>query len=666
MEEQKQKKIHLGVSAKLIGVLLPTVAAVLVFILAMIYFNVARIVQTKSEDLLKSNSQSVVNGVTAWMNRAITALDEERDVLEYFDMDSQEQLNYIKHTANRYEAFPAGIYVATPDGKLMHSSFVPGPEFNIFEKPWYIDGIKSEKFIFGSVYFDEDSQSYVVGASGMLKDRSGHVAGVAAADIYLDAISNIVSQVQLEQTGGMFLVDSLTNMVIGHRDGSMVGTSLDSHDDALYTSVDSLIKAGSSGLQSCKDENGAETYLNLAAVPDSQWIAVAYVPRDEVMASMNVLTRNIAWIAFISVVILFLAVMALVRRIIIRPVKRIDYVARQIAQGELNASIDYRSGDEFGQLALNFNQTVSRLRNYVDYTDEIAKVLGEIADGNLEIRLTYDYAGEFAKVKQSILEISRSLSATLREIDLAAGEVSLGSEQVASGSQSLSQGAAEQASAVQQLAATIAEISNQVEQNAQSADQASRDANEVAHEIGVSNQRMQQMLLAMEDINTCSGEIGKIIKAIEDISFQTNILALNAAVEAARAGEAGKGFAVVADEVRSLAGQSADAAKNTSELIQNSLRAVEHGTGIASETADSLAEVVSGVQHVTESIDQISRASVSQASSIAQVTQGIEQVSSVVHSNSATAEESAATSEELSGQAQQLKNLMGRFRLSSD
>lgn len=665
-DEHKTKQIHLGVNAKLIGLLLPTVAAVLALILFLIYFNVSHIVLTKSEELLQSNSNSVVNGVTAWMNKVITALDTERDTLEFVQFHPQQELDYIRHTANRYEAFPAGIYIASLDGKLVHSSFVPGPEYNIFEKIWFQEGMKSEEFIFGAVDFDENSQSNVVNAYGMMKDRMGNVSGVAAADIYLDAISDIVRQVQLEQTGGMFLVDTLTNTIIGHKDAALVGSSLGNQDSSLYTSVAQLIGSGSLGLQSCTDENSQEIYLNLTAVPDSSWIAVAHVPRSEVMADMTALTCNIIVIAVISIIVLFVLVLVLVRRVIIRPVKRIDAVARRIAQGELNASIDYHSSDEFGQLAANFNKTVSRLRSYVDYIDEISMVLKEIAHGNLDFKLTYDYIGEFAKVKQSLLDISTSLSATLGEIDQAASEVSLGSNQVSNGAQSVSQGTTEQASAVQELAATIAEISSHVEQNAISAGQASQKANQVESEIEVSNQRMQKMLSAMSDINACSAEIGKIIKAIEDISFQTNILALNAAVEAARAGVAGKGFAVVAEEVRSLAEQSAQATQNTAALIQNSLHAVENGANIADETAQALAAVISGVQQVTKSVDQISEASANQAQSIAQVTLGIEQVSSVVQTNSATAEQSAAASEELSAQAQQLKSLVGRFQLVSE
>lgn len=349
---------------------------------------------------------------------------------------------------------------------------------------------------------------------------------------------------------------------------------------------------------------------------------------------------------------------------ITKPVKEIDGVARKIADGQLNESIQYQSKDELGVLAINFNKTVSRLREYVNYIDEISSALGEIADGNLVIRLTYEYAGEFAKVKQALEHISYSLNETMSQISQSSDQVASGSDQVSSGAQALSQGATEQASSIEELAATVNEISSQVKQNADNAKDASQKADNVGAEANESNRRMQDMLNAMTDISSSSSEIGKIIKTIEDIAFQTNILALNAAVEAARAGEAGKGFAVVADEVRNLASKSAEASKNTAVLIESSLHAVENGTKIAGETAQSLSVVVDGVKEVTGKINEISEASNTQAASINQVTQGIDQISSVIQTNSATAEESAAASEELSGQAQLLKELVGHFKLS--
>ena len=216
---------------------------------------------------------------------------------------------------------------------------------------------------------------------------------------------------------------------------------------------------------------------------------------------------------------------------------------------------------------------------------------------------------------------------------------------------------------MQELAATINEISNRVKQNADNAQQANAMAGSVSTEMNVSNEKMQRMIQAMGDISNCSSEIGKIIKTIEDIAFQTNILALNAAVEAARAGTAGKGFAVVADEVRNLASKSAEASQNTSALIENSLKAVENGTKIADETAQNLLQAVNDVNEMTNIIGQISEASSNQADAISQITMGIDQISSVVQTNSATAEESAAASEELSSQSQIMRSLVGRFRL---
>lgn len=383
---------------------------------------------------------------------------------------------------------------------------------------------------------------------------------------------------------------------------------------------------------------------------------------DEMYSS----ARSIMFLVIAVIIVLCVVCSMLIIQSIVKPVKEIDHVANMIADGKLNESITYQSKDELGVLAVNFNKTVTRLRDYVNYIDEISEVLNEVANGNLSFNLKYDYAGEFAKVKTSLLHISDSLNETLGQINQSAEQVASGSEQVASGSQALSQGATEQASSIEELAATINDISQQVTSNAENAENAKLKVGTVGDQVKESNHQMDEMVKAMEDISSASSEIGKIIKTIEDIAFQTNILALNAAVEAARAGEAGKGFAVVADEVRNLASKSSEASKSTAVLIENSLRAVESGTKIAGETAASLLSVVEGANEITTQINMIAEASNNQASSITQVTQGVDQISSVVQTNSATAEESAAASEELSGQAEILKGLVSKFKLKDN
>lgn len=263
-------------------------------------------------------------------------------------------------------------------------------------------------------------------------------------------------------------------------------------------------------------------------------------------------------------------------------------------------------------------------------------------------------------------QIIVSLNDTLLQISTASHQVAAGSEQMSAGAQALSQGATEQASSIEELAASITEVSEMIRQNASHAQQASNNMDETTLGIEHGDQQMQNLVVAMNEIERTSGEIERIIKTIDDIAFQTNILSLNAAVEAARAGEAGKGFAVVADEVRNLASKSAEAAKETTVLIQSTLAAIKNGSAMVTETGKSLDQISDKAQIVNELVKKIAEASDTQASSIQQINVGINQISSVVQTNSATAEESAASSEELSAQAETLKTLVSHFKLKND
>ncbi len=343
-----------------------------------------------------------------------------------------------------------------------------------------------------------------------------------------------------------------------------------------------------------------------------------------------------------------------------RPVRQMADAAKKMAEGDLRVQVDVSSKDEIGQLGSAFVESAASIRSYIA---DITNILGEMERGNLTAVSELEYPGDYADLKNASLGILSSLNDTLSQINQAAEQVSDGSGQVSGGAQSLAQGAAEQASSVEELSATITEISAHVKENAEHAAMASLNVNHVSSEIEASNNYMSEMIAAMSRINGSSNEIGKIIKTIEDIAFQTNILALNAAVEAARAGAAGKGFAVVADEVRNLAAKSAEAAKSTTALIENSMKQVENGTRIAGETAESLLRVVKSAGNVAETVEKISQVSKQQSDAIDQVKMGVDQISNVIQTNSATAEESAAASEELSRQAQGLKILVRKFKL---
>ena len=315
---------------------------------------------------------------------------------------------------------------------------------------------------------------------------------------------------------------------------------------------------------------------------------------------------------------------------------------------------------DYAIIKADMNQTISFLKRYVE---EITAILEEIGQGNLDQHISADYLGDFQAIKKALNQITANLSATMIEINIAAGQVESGSQQISDGGQALSQGTTEQASAIEQLTASIDEVASETKKNAVNANQANQRAIEVRSSAQYGNQQMQKMVAAMADINEASHSISKVIKVIDDIAFQTNILALNAAVEAARAGQHGKGFAVVAEEVRSLAGRSAAAAKETTGLIEGSINKVEVGAKIADQTEASLIEILQEIKKVADLVGNIARASNDQATEIAQITSGIEQVSTVVQTNSATAEESAAASQELSGQAEVLKQMVDAFKI---
>jgi methyl-accepting chemotaxis protein len=343
-----------------------------------------------------------------------------------------------------------------------------------------------------------------------------------------------------------------------------------------------------------------------------------------------------------------------------KPTREVANVMKEISNGNLGVSVNGDYQGEFDELKQSVNNTARQLKAIVG---EISDITGQISEGNLNLDNVRTYKGDFEDISNALNLIIDSLNDLLGNINEAAIQVNSGANQVSDGSQSLAQGSTEQASSIQELTASITEIADQTKHNATDANKAQELSTNVKENAAIGNAQMSEMQNAMVEINRSSVDISKIIKVIDDIAFQTNILALNAAVEAARAGQHGKGFAVVAEEVRTLAARSAEAAKETTLLIEGSINNVQQGTKIADETAAALTDIVDGIAKVTDLVVNIAKASNEQATGISQVNSGIEQVAMVVQNNSATAEQSAAASEELSGQSELLRETIGQFKL---
>ncbi|WMJ21907.1 methyl-accepting chemotaxis protein [Paludicola sp. MB14-C6] len=593
--------------------------------------------------------KGLTNLVSNAANESETSSDNaEKEVIDYLNqLAARDGFDYMRRTNKEGISYESGSNVTDRDYYIACKST---------GKPFVSDPLKAK----------DTGKSYVMISAPILKNNV--FDGVLYGAISLKYFSEAVSEISIGKTGGAYIIDKL-GTTIADADYSVVEN--EENSQAAAKTDKSLVKLATLEKKMTEGQTGFGEYTYksneklMAFTPikgSNGWSLGVTLNKNEFFQS----TYNAIIFCVILSAVMILVVAFIFSRYaknITKAVVEIEKASFKMADGDLNVHANVKRKDELGRLANSFNETIDKLRNYIN---DIANTSQTIANGNFNIEFKQQFAGDFVVIQTAITNLSRSLSNTLGQVKEAASQVESGGSQVSSGAQALSQGATEQASSIQELSASINEISNQVKQTAVNANQANTAVGTVAAEMLTSNDQMSELMNAMQNINQAAREISKIIKAIDDIAFQTNILALNAAVEAARAGAAGKGFAVVAEEVRNLATKSAEAAKTTTNLIEESVDAVENGLTLATKTAQSMQNVVEGANSITALIGEISDAANSQATSISQVTQGVEQISGVVQTNSATAEESAAASEELSSQAQLLNELVSQFVLISN
>ncbi len=545
--------------------------------------------------------------------------------------------------------------LAQADGAILREGWT------VKERPWYKQLSAENRTIITEPYEDSVTKAQVVSViSPVYRSGSTEIVGATGVDFSLDALAKTIKAYTLGDNG-FYILTTGTGQIIYHPASENINHNLAETD--MSESIQNAMLSKSEGSLTYTS-HGIQSHGYVAPVGSTGWMVATGLPDTEFYQAYSAVQTAMLITFAITGVGIFLMIL-LVSRQIVTPIKKLTYTANLIAEGNLDISAQAGSRDETGQMADALNKTVVKLSRYVAYIKEITCTLENMAQGDMRIRLNEDYVGEFASIRSAFENISASLNSTLRNIDIAAEQVSTGASQVSSGAQALAAGSTEQASAVEELNASIAKIANQAAENSANVKTAAHYVDEAGIGVNAGNEHMAQLTEAMADIGSSANQIANITKVIEDIAFQTNILALNAAIEAARAGSAGKGFAVVADEVRSLAAKSAEAAKQTGELIQNSVTTVSKGAQITAQTARILQDVGKNALKVTESFSNIEQASSEQATAIDQIKQGLAQVSSVVQTNAATSEENSATSEEMSAQAATLREEVGKFQLES-
>ncbi len=478
-----------------------------------------------------------------------------------------------------------------------------------------------------------------------------------------DTFSDIIKNVHYEENGIAFIMD---------KDGIIVGTSTNlvplltelkgdqslgkSMTDAATTMLsadDGTVEFELNGVKYI----GAYSKVNTA----EGWRVIAATPEKPVIDSIFTAALMIVVVALLATALSIIITSIRIKKIA-GPIAATAARMQAMANGDVMSPAEiFNTNDEIQTMSEAAHALVTNMSAIIT---DLGGVLSCVAQGDLTVKTNVEYPGDFVQIEDSLNNILKALNEIMSGVDMSSAEVLTGSNQMAEGSQALADGTTRQASAIQQISATIAEVSSQISATAQNASDAGRLSQQTQDKVNEQDAEIQSMVSAMNDISNTSQEIEKIIKTIEDIAFQTNILALNAAVEAARAGDAGKGFAVVADEVRNLASKSAEAASSTTSLITASIDAVGKGSKIALATAESMKSVKDMSSQTAELITQIASASAEQTESIRQITSGIEQISQVIQTNSATAEETAASCEELSGQSKLLKDQVSRFKIN--
>lgn len=663
--DKRIMRIHSLVSKMMLGIAIPVSG---IFLVAGLFITnyVTRSTNTLTADKLEGTSDAMIAETEIFITEnlhTVNMMAQSNEFIALFSKvvkgvelnSSYPQLTDLSKTMRNIQNMDSdsiiSSFIADIDTEQLFDSNgnTPPPGWNLADAKWYQDVMLTGGTIITEPYVDTMTKELVSSAAAPVY-QGQDIIGIVGIDISLNYLNNL-------SAGSDSMIITQNGLIVQHKNHDYIGKNIS--EIQLSGEVAKRIAGNTYGAISFESEG--KPYIGLLKpIQNTGWFVLSGIAEDTYYKTSSDV-RNLICLVFGGGVLILIAVIYLISKNIVSPIRRLEHIANKIADGELNLEVEVDSSDEIGRVAAALKNTVERLGSYISYIDEISEVLDRIAVGDIRFRLKHEYTGEFLKIKDSLTRISDTLSNTISHIRNAAGQVESSSVQISAGAQSLSYGSMDQESGIKRLSVSLNEVSKRIKDNVDNTSLAREVVMQSVNEVKSGTELMQKMVTAMNKISDSSVEIGKIIKTIDDIAFQTNILALNAAVEAARAGTAGKGFAVVADEVRNLASKSAEAAKSTSTLIEHSKKVVEDGTQVASQTAGSFKHIEDTTLRSIEIIEKVACDTEEEAQVISDITENISEISDAVQSASATAKESADTAQELSDQAHVLTTLVEKF-----
>ncbi|MDE7029019.1 MAG: HAMP domain-containing protein [Lachnospiraceae bacterium] len=631
-------------------------------------------IMTSKEEELTLESQSAANQLTGFLDQytrgaeqlavhpgIIDIMRETKPGDRIMDADKMDAvMDYLVKIAATDTQNVMAVWISDLDTSALTQSdgFVSDETWDITGRGWY-GCITGKKTVLTEPYIDSSTEKMILSAAApVYDDATGEILGAVGFDISLDHMTDLLRGYKIGRSGYLLLL-SENGILVYHPQGDFIQKNIKDINISQNV-VDAVTSKNRSFLKYTAD--GVTKYGFLEPAGDTGYLVLSSLPLSEYFAVL--IAMVIALLILFAVGILLIAVR--IRKSaanVTKPILALNQTAQQLAAGNLDVHLDIDSNDEIGELGESIGKTVSRLKEYIVYIDETAEVLAQIASGKLNISLKNDYVGEFQKIKTALLNISTSMNDVMESINTSSEHVSTGASELATASQTLAESAELQAASVEELAATTNSVADHVEESRHDAEESAKETAKVTTMIEQNQEKMKQMMDAMNEIQKTSQQVVGIIQTIEEIADQTNLLSLNASIEAARAGDAGKGFAVVADEIGKLALESAKAASSTRSLIEISMEEISKGNAIATDTVNALKESVTAVDHVNEMIKKTAENSAVQADSMEQLRVGIEEIARGIQDNSAASQETSATSEELATQADLLNKMLQKFEL---